>query len=202
MPKYQPHDRFYRKARSAGLPSRAAFKIEELIRRFDLLHPGARVVDLGCAPGGWIAILARAAGSNGRIVGVDLAACKCNLPNVTTIIGDIRESTVQAQTMRQLGGRADLVTSDLAPKLTGIAERDQTRSLELIQAALQFACYALKPKGGAVMKLFMGSEFANITALFRSHFGDVEIVRVKASRPGSAELYVVARNFLSTPISE
>jgi len=73
MAKYEPHDRFYRKARERGLPSRAAFKIEELLARFRLVRPGARVVDLGCAPGGWLSMLAAAVGQQGRVAGVDLA---------------------------------------------------------------------------------------------------------------------------------
>ncbi|MGH8011697.1 MAG: SAM-dependent methyltransferase [Candidatus Binataceae bacterium] len=196
MARYEPHDRFYRKARAQGLPSRAAFKLEELIARFNLLHAGNRVIDLGCAPGGWLAILARTVGANGQVIGIDLADCKVAAPNVATITADIRDRALPAEVTRRLGAAADLVTSDAAPKLSGIAERDQARSLELLEAALHFTCATLKPHGAAVMKLFMGSEFNHIAARFKTYFARVEIVRVKASRPGSSELYLVARDFL------
>src|ERR1700734_1698845 len=122
-----------------GLPSRAAFKIEEIIARNRLVGKGARVVDLGCAPGGWLAILVAAAGAGGRVVGVDLAQVKNAPAGAIAIVGDILDAAVTARVQNELGGRADLVTSDLAPKLTGIAARDEVRSRELIDSALSFA---------------------------------------------------------------
>ena len=141
MATYEPHDKFYRKARERGLPSRAAFKIEEIIARNRLVvaGSGARIVDLGCAPGGWLAILVVAAGADGRVVGVDLAQVKNPPAGAIAIVGDILDDAVTARVQHELGGRADLVTSDLAPKLTGIAARDEARSRELIDSALSFA---------------------------------------------------------------
>jgi 23S rRNA (uridine2552-2'-O)-methyltransferase len=191
---YEPHDKFYRKARAMGLPSRAAFKIEEIIARNRLVGKGARIVDLGCAPGGWLAILA-AAGASGRVVGVDLAQVKNPPAGVITIAGDILDPGVAARVESELGGRADLVTSDLARKLTGIAARDEARSRELIDCALTFATAMLKPGGAMVAKLFMGAQFKDIVDSFKQHFGSVEVTRTKASRPGSSELYIVAREF-------
>ncbi|MGH7917132.1 MAG: SAM-dependent methyltransferase [Candidatus Binataceae bacterium] len=196
MARYEPHDRFYRKARAQGLPSRAAFKLEEMIARFDLPRAGAQVIDLGCAPGGWLAILARKVGANGRIIGVDLVSCKVNAPNVITMARDIRDRTLPTEVIRRLGAAADLVTCDAAPRLSGIAEHDQAGSLELLEAVLDFIRESLKPHGAAVVKLFMGAEFNHIGARFKTYFAQVEIVRVKASRPGSSELYLVARGFL------
>ena len=178
-----------------GLPSRAAFKIEELIERSRLVGRGARVVDLGCAPGGWLAILAAAAGAGGRVVGVDLATVKNPPAGAIAIAGDILDPAVVARVQTELGGQADLVTSDLAPKLTGIAARDEARSRELIDSALRFAIAALKPGGAMVVKLFMGAQFKDIVDTFKEHFTLVEVTRTKASRPGSSELYLVARGF-------
>jgi 23S rRNA (uridine2552-2'-O)-methyltransferase len=192
---YEPHDKFYRKARAMGLPSRAAFKIEEIIARNRLVGRGARVVDLGCAPGGWLAILVAAAGANGRVVGVDLAQVKNPPSGAVTIVGDILDPAVAARIQRELGGRADLVTSDLAPKLTGIAARDEARSRELIDSALNFATTMLKPGAAMVAKLFMGAQFKDIVDSFKRNFQNVEVTRTKASRPGSSELYIVAREF-------
>ena len=178
-----------------GLPSRAAFKIEEIIARNRLVGKGARVVDLGCAPGGWLVILVAAAGPSGRVVGVDLAQVKNPPAGAVTIAGDILDPDVAARVQSELGGRADLVTSDLAPKLTGIAMRDEARSRELIDCALVFATTILKPGGAMVAKLFMGAQFKDIVDSFKRHFASVEVTRTKASRPGSSELYIVAREF-------
>src|SRR5262245_7825635 len=115
MPRYQPHDKFYRRAREEGLPSRAAFKLDELLTRFRLVRKGARVLDLGCAPGGWLAILSRAVGEQGRAVGIDLVACAGIGSNVVTLVGDIQQLATRAALREALGGPADLVTCDLAP---------------------------------------------------------------------------------------
>ena len=195
MARYEPHDKFYRKARERGLKSRAAFKLEEIIERFKLVREGARVIDLGCAPGGWLVILARAVGARGRVVGVDLAACQSSAPNVVTIAGDVRDAAVRAAITEKIGGPADLLTSDLAPKLSGIRERDQMLALELLMTALEFAQAQLRPGGAMVAKVFMGERFDEIKASFARAFEKVEIVRTRATRPGSSELYVVARNF-------
>lgn len=196
MARYQPHDKFFRKARAQGLPSRAAFKLEELTARFKLVRAGARVADLGCAPGGWLAILAQAAGPSGRVIGVDLSRCTIAAPNVTVITGDIRDAAVQAAVAEALGGPLDLITSDLSPKLSGIAERDQAQSLELLLSALAFARATLKPGGAMVAKVFMGAGFEELTPIFRRAFARVELTRTKATRPGSSELYLVARDHL------
>src|ERR1700693_1222257 len=102
-----------------GLPSRAAFKIEEIIARNRLVGKGARIVDLGCAPGGWLAILVAAAGAGGRVVGVDLAQVKNAPAGAITIVGDILDPNVAERVQSELGGRAGLVTSDLSPKMNG-----------------------------------------------------------------------------------
>src|SRR5258708_919346 len=202
MARYDRPDKFYRKARAAGLPSRAAFKLEELLARFKLVRAGACVIDLGCAPGGWLAILARAVGSNGRVVGIDLAECRAIAPNVMTIAGDIRDAAMRIEVAARLGGGADLITSDLSPKLSGIADRDQARSTELLTIVLEFAGAVLKPGGAMIAKVFMGGEFVGIKSAFERAFDKVEITHTKASRPGSSELYLVARGFRLTDLPE
>ena len=195
MARYQHRDRFYRKANELGLPSRAAFKLEELLARFKLVGEGGRVIDLGCAPGGWLAILTRAVGSAGRVVGIDLAPSPKPGTNVITIAGDVADPQVRLAVAEAMGSVADLVTSDLAPKLSGIAERDQAKSRELLEAALDLAQALLKPGGAMIAKVFMGPGFEAMRALFAHDFAQVEVVRTRASRPGSSELYIVARGF-------
>ncbi|MGH7947809.1 MAG: SAM-dependent methyltransferase [Candidatus Binataceae bacterium] len=195
MATYEPKDNYYRKARERGLPSRAAFKIEEIISRARLVSPGARIIDLGAAPGGWLTILADAAGENGRVVGIDLVPCR-NVPaGLATIIADVSEPEAADAALRKLGGAADLITSDLSPKLSGVKARDEARSRELALAALEFATRALRPGGAMVVKLFMSAEFPDTVESFRARFADVRVMRTAASRPGSSELYLVARDF-------
>ena len=195
MAKYQPRDRFFRKAKAQGLPSRAAFKLEELLGRYKLVVPGARVLDLGCAPGGWLAILSRAVGERGRVVGVDLVATKAPDANLTTIAGDLRALDIRAAARERLGGSADLITSDMAPKLSGIRDRDQARMRELIELAIEVAHDALSPGGAMIVKAFMSADFEDELALFKREFSRVDVTHPAASRPGSAELYIIARNF-------
>jgi 23S rRNA (uridine2552-2'-O)-methyltransferase len=197
MATYQPHDRYYRKARAQGLVSRAAFKIEEIITRSKLVRRDARIADLGCAPGGWLVILAHAVGPAGRVVGVDLTRCTNPPPPAVTIVGDITDPATVERAIAALGGPADLVTSDLAPKRSGITARDQAQSQRLLSAARTFVRRALKPGGAMVAKVFMGSDFKQMIGDFDRDFEHVEVTRTAATRPGSSELYVVARGFKS-----
>ncbi len=194
MATYDPRDKYYRKAREKGLPSRAAFKIEELIGRIKL-PPDAGIIDLGSAPGGWLAILGTAVGRNGRVIGIDLAHCGNFGANVESMVADIRDPQLPDILKGKLGRPADLITSDLSPKLTGIREHDDAQFEELIDAALAIASRTLKPGGVMVAKLFMSGAFKSIVARFEKHFAKVEVTKVKATRPGSSELYIIARGF-------
>jgi 23S rRNA (uridine2552-2'-O)-methyltransferase len=203
MARYQPHDRYYREARAQGLPSRAAFKLEELLARFKLVRRGARIVDLGCAPGGWLAVLAEAVGPEGHVAGVDLVRCGLALNNVIILAGDIQDVRIRDQVTILLGGLADLVTCDVSPKLSGITDRDQARAQELLTAALGFARHTLRPGGAMIAKLFMGTAFEDSLAMFRESFAQVDLTRTKATRPGSSELYLIGRDhFMVRPPAE
>lgn len=195
MPTYQPRDKYFRKAKERGLRSRAAFKLEEILARAKLDLSGARIADLGCAPGGWLVILACAAGPSGRVVGVDLAPVRNPPPGVVAIAGDIRDAATMERAAKELGGRADLVTSDLAPKLSGVAARDEAEAQSVLDAALEFSCAVLRPGGAMIAKLFMGARFKETVARFENDFANVDVVRTRATRPGSSELYVIARGF-------
>jgi 23S rRNA (uridine2552-2'-O)-methyltransferase len=195
MAHYQPRDKYFKRAREQGLPSRAAFKLSELLQRYRLLRPRMRVLDLGCAPGGWLAVLAPMAGAESSIVGVDLVECPVTSANVAMLTGDAADPSVRRAALDLLGGRADLIISDMAPKLSGIKARDEARCAELLSVALQAAAEMLKAGGALIAKAFMSGDFPQVLAAFRARFGAVEIVRTAATRPGSRELYLVARDF-------
>lgn len=194
---YQRKDRFYTRAKQTGLRSRAAFKLEELARDAKLFRTGGRVVDLGAWPGGWLQMAAAAVGPQGVVVGIDLQAIPAltGLPQVRLLQGDMTDPASLGRIRELLGGEADVVLSDLAPKLTGIRDRDVTAMAELIELARVTAIQLLRPGGSFVVKLFMSEEVAPFVRRLRDHFGEVRTTRPEATRKGSAEIYALARQF-------
>lgn len=191
---YRRKDRYYRKAKESGLRSRAAFKLDDLAR--GLVKPGHRVVDLGCWPGGWLQTASRLVGEKGVVVGIDLRRLdRLYLPNVRVLEGDVAATDVLTLLGEALGGPADVVLSDMAPKLTGIASRDEARADELYRLALGAARKLLRAGGGFVCKVFMSPAYRPFVDEVRRSFAEVSTTRPDASRKGSAELYVVARGF-------
>jgi 23S rRNA (uridine2552-2'-O)-methyltransferase len=191
---YERKDAFYRKAKAAGLRSRAAFKLEDLDRR--LFRDGDRVVDLGCWPGGWLQIASRRVGARGRVVGVDKKPlAPLALPNVTVLQADVAaEGTIDAL-RHALGAHADVLLSDLSPELSGIRDRDETRASELVRLALRVAERLLRPGGSMLVKVFMNSDYRSIVDEAKSRFADVTVTRSGSSRKGSAELYLIGKDF-------
>lgn len=189
---YKPKDHFFRKAKSEGLRARSAFKLEEIASRFRLFGRGARVLDLGAAPGGFLQILAREVGERGFVLGVDLVPIRpLGLPNVRTEVLDVLAEDFDAILQALHPEPFDAVASDLAPKTTGIRDTDEARSIRLAEKALQLACTRGRPGAGFVAKLFMGRDFEAFRAQVRERFGDVKIVRPEATRGASVEVYVV-----------
>jgi 23S rRNA (uridine2552-2'-O)-methyltransferase len=192
MGKYRPRDHFYEKAKRQGLRARSAFKIEEIARRFALLRPGGRVLDLGAAPGGFLQVIAREIGSSGRALGVDLAPIRSlGLAHVRTLALDILADDAPALIAEALPGELDAVISDLAPKTSGIRTTDEARSLRLARRALELAGARLRPGGGFMAKLFMGGDFELFRAEVAAAFDEVKVVRPEATRGGSMEAYLV-----------
>src|SRR6186713_941676 len=145
---YTPQDRFFKKAKQDGYRSRAAYKLIELQQRFRLMNQGDKVVDLGAAPGGWLQIAAKLVGPNGKIVGVDLQPIQpFQEPNIVLLQGDALSIKILAWIKEVLGGKANCVLSDMAPKLSGIRDADRARCQELNQTALQVAKELLRPGG-------------------------------------------------------
>lgn len=186
-------DPYVRRAREAGYRSRAAFKLLEIDARERLLRPGAKVVDLGAAPGGWSQIAAERVGPRGRVVAVDLLEF-APISAVSALRGDFREAAVQEAITAAFGGaKADVVLSDLSPKLSGIAAADQARAAELLHGAIAFCRRQLKPGGVFLAKVFQGEEFEAILAALRAAFREVRTRKPAASRGESRETYLLAR---------
>ena len=195
---YDRKDSYYSRAKSAGYRSRAAFKLQELARRYRLLRKGSRVVDLGAWPGGWLQMAAELVGPGGRVVGVDLQPVDpLPQPWVSCIEGDAADPAVCEEILRRAGGAVDVVLSDMAPKLTGVRARDEARAAELAAATLGLARRVLGAGGHLVMKTFMSAETNALLVELRRHFRTVKLSRPEASRKGSAETYVVALEFRS-----
>jgi 23S rRNA (uridine2552-2'-O)-methyltransferase len=191
----QLNDPYVAAARQQGWRSRAAFKLLELDQRFQLIRRGANVVDLGAAPGGWAQVAAR--GGAARVVGVDLLAVD-PVAGATILQGDFTDPAMQERLTAALGGKADLVLSDMAPNTTGHAGTDHLRIVALAEAALDFAVGVLAEGGGFVAKVFQGGAEKTMLERLKRDFAAVRHAKPPASRKESSELYVVATGFRLT----
>jgi 23S rRNA (uridine2552-2'-O)-methyltransferase len=191
------HDVFFHKARQAGFAARSVFKLADLDRRFRLLHPGDRVLDLGCRPGSWLEYAVKGVGAHGRAVGLD------RLPLPRPVAGArVIQADVFTVTDAELLGEErafDLVLSDMAPDTTGIRTTDQARSSALVEEALRRAEQVLAPGGAFVAKIFQGPDVASLRKQMQARWSEVHLVKPEASRAASTELYLVARGFTPTP---
>ena len=188
----QLNDPYVVEAKAKGYRSRAAFKLIEIDDRFALIRQGSKVIDLGCAPGGWVQVaLERGAGA---VAGVDLLPVD-PLPPARLIQMDFTDPGCGDQLIDLLGGAPDLILSDMAPNTTGHKQTDHLRIVGLIEAAVDFAVEVLKPGGSFVTKAFQGGETESVLKLLKTHFADVRHVKPKSSRAGSSEVYLVATGF-------
>jgi 23S rRNA (uridine2552-2'-O)-methyltransferase len=187
------NDPYVHRARGAGYRSRAAFKLLEIDARDRVLARGQVVVDLGAAPGGWSQVAAAKVGPAGRVVAVDVLDL-APLAGVTFVRGDFTADATLAALAEALAGAApDVVLSDMAPNVSGIAATDQARSLALGELAVEFALEHLKPGGALLMKGFQGAGFPQLLARMRRDFATVASRKPDASRARSAEMYLLAR---------
>ena len=191
---YNRKDAAYRRAKREGYRSRAVYKLAELDRRLGLFRRGQRVVDLGCWPGAWLQYAAEKVGPSGRVVGIDLAESEpMSSKNVRILVGDVADPVCVEQIRDALGGPADVVLSDLAPKLTGVKTADAVRHAELVRLAVDRARAWLRPEGAIVVKLFMDAEYQDLISELRGTFQAVRSVKPDSTRQGSSELYTCAR---------
>jgi len=185
-------DPYVRRAQAEGWRSRAVYKLEEADRKERLLRHGMTVLDLGAAPGAWSQYARRKVGSRGRIVASDILPMDA-IAGVEFVQGDFREESVCAQLTGLTGERAvDVLLSDMAPNLSGMDVIDQPRAMYLSELALEMAARVLKPGGGALIKVFQGSGFQELTVAARRQFKSVRFLKPAASRARSAEIYLLA----------
>jgi len=188
----QLNDPFVAEARAKGYRARAAFKLTEMDDKLRLLKPGARVIDLGAAPGGWTQVAIERGVT--AIVGVDLLPVEPLSPAIILQM-DFTDPSCGPQLMELLGGPADVVLSDMAPNTVGHRKTDHLRIMGLIEIAADFAIEVLKPGGVFIAKAFQGGETAEVTTLLKRHFTEVKNFKPKASRQDSSEVYLVATGF-------
>ena len=186
-------DQFVKRAAREGLRSRASYKLKEINERDKLVKPGMCVVDLGAAPGGWSQLVAPLVGTGGTVFALDLLEM-VPLPHVSFIQGDFREKAVLRQLEHALKGRAvDLVLSDMAPNISGVASTDQARTLHLVELALDFAVTYLIPGGTLLVKVFQGAGADDLRRQMRVFFESVVVRKPEASRDRSREFFLLAR---------
>jgi len=185
------NDTYVQQARASGYRARAAYKLLEIDDKDKLLRPGMVVVDLGAAPGSWSQVASQKVGDGGRVIALDLLEV-LGLPRMTFIQGDFQDAAVLRELEATLDGRpVDLVLSDMAPNISGIAAADQARSIGLCELALDFAVEHLKPGGNFLVKVFQGAGFDEYRRAMQAAFRSVVVRKPAASRDRSTEVYLL-----------
>jgi len=190
----QLSDPYVARAKCEGFRSRAAYKLAEIDDKYKLLKPGARVVDLGAAPGGWSEIAGRGVGTQGRVIALDILDMK-PIADVEFLKLDFLDETAPARLKALLGGKVDVVLSDMAANATGHRKTDHLRIMALAEAATLFARDVLAAGGSFLCKVLQGGTEAALLAELKRDFESVRHVKPPASRTDSAELYLLARGF-------
>ncbi|WP_062011368.1 RlmE family RNA methyltransferase [Aureimonas sp. AU4] len=192
----QLNDPYVRRSKADGYRSRAAYKLIEIDDRYHLLKPGQRVVDLGAAPGGWcqVAVARCLSGGEGAVVGIDYLPVD-PIPGATILELDFLDDTAPGRLIETLGGTPDIVLSDMAAPTTGHRRTDHLRTMHLCEVAADFAVRTLKPGGHFLTKTFQGGTEGDLLAMLKREFRSVHHVKPPASRDGSVELYLLAKDF-------
>ncbi|WP_078120542.1 23S rRNA (uridine(2552)-2'-O)-methyltransferase RlmE [Thiosocius teredinicola] len=191
------NDEYVKRSKREGYRSRAAYKLLELQEKDRMIKPGQVIVDLGAAPGGWSQVAHDLVGPKGKVIAFDILPMD-ELPGVTVIQGDFREDEALVKLDAALDGQpVDLVISDMAPNVSGVAAVDQPRAMHLCELALDFCEQRLRPGGGFVCKVFHGEGFDDWMRQVKADFGRAVTRKPKASRPKSREVYLVAGNYHS-----
>ncbi|UCH37191.1 MAG: RlmE family RNA methyltransferase [Candidatus Bathyarchaeota archaeon] len=190
--KNRRREHYYRKAKDEKYRSRASYKLLEMAGKYNFLKEGDVVVDLGAAPGGWLQAARKIVGNNGFVLGVDLYPIKpMDEVNIHIIVGDISDQEITKQIKNILPSKADVVISDVAPNVSGVWEVDHARQIGLARCSLTIAIKIMRVGGNLFVKAFQGDLFNNFIREVKVYFRRVKIVKPKASRPQSAEVFVL-----------
>lgn len=192
---FERKDHYYKKAKKEGEASRAAYKIVEIQEKFKIAKKGDKVLEFGCAPGGWIKILSQTVGPQGLVVGIDCLPLKISTPPHLLFLQEDLYNPKLCAEIEQLCPRFDLIVSDIAPNLSGIAFRDTHLSLEMASHIWQLAKKFLKIGGHLVTKIFPSPEADQLKSELKKAFAKFDIFVPKATRKGSSEVYFVALGF-------
>jgi 23S rRNA (uridine2552-2'-O)-methyltransferase len=190
----QLNDPYVARAKREGLRSRAAFKLTEIDDKHHILKSGAKVLDLGAAPGGWSQIAVKRVGARGRVVAIDLLEIE-EIPGVEFAQIDFLDSAAPDRLKQMLAGQADIVLSDMAANASGHRPTDHLKIVALVEAAAEFAAEVLRPGGAFLAKVIQGGTEATLLAALKRNFSSVKHIKPAASRSDSAELYVLAQGF-------
>jgi 23S rRNA (uridine2552-2'-O)-methyltransferase len=192
-------DHYYKKAKEEKYRSRATYKLFQAVKKYHFIENGNVVVDLGAAPGGWVQAARKIVGTKGFVLGVDLKSiAPFSQHNVRTIIGDITEEETLEQILEFLPRKADVVVSDASPNISGIWEVDHARQIDLAQQALKIALKTLKPSGNFFVKVFEGDMLNDFVDELKKNLEVVRIVKPKASRAKSSELFILGMHLIQT----
>jgi len=186
-------DPYYRLAKRIGYRARSAFKLIQINRRFGIIRPGFKVLDLGAAPGGWSQVAREIVGDTGLVVAVDIQDMD-PIEGVYIIQGDIREESTIRE-IKAISSYYDVVISDMSPNLSGIYDIDHLRSIELAEAAYDVAKQVLRPRGNFLVKVFQGEEFKRFLDKLKEGFEYVKPHSPPASRKSSSEIYIICKNY-------
>jgi 23S rRNA (uridine2552-2'-O)-methyltransferase len=191
---YKVQDKYFLLAKEEGYRARSAYKLRGIQFKFELIKEGQKVLDLGAAPGSFMQIIRKYVGEDGLVVGVDLQKMEPFIhSNMRCFQGDIYETAGMIKALGPIGPY-DVVTSDLAPKTSGIRDIDQTRSAELTEQAYVIACKLLKPGGHFLGKVFEGEDLPKLVKRMKRKFKEVSLYKPPACRDRSFETYIVAKN--------
>lgn len=186
-------DYYYRKAKEEKFRSRAAYKLLQAVKKYGFIKKGYIVVDLGAAPGGWIQASRKIVGEDGFILGVDIVPIEpFEEENILTIVADITDPKTIENIKNLLPKPADTVISDVSPKISGIWEIDHARQIDLALNSMKIACEVLRPNGNFFVKVFEGDMLRDFVNKLKENFSMVRLVKPKASRAKSSEIYVLA----------
>ena len=188
------HDLYRRLAKDQGYRSRAAFKLMEINHSFHIINRGMLVVDLGCAPGGWLQVARRFVGGQGMVLGVDKRIV-IPMPNVEVIEGSVDDNSLAQKILSTTGAKVNLVLSDLAPNITGIWQLDHTKQIALTENAISVMDTILAKNGNAVFKVFEGAMLNDVRDFLKVKFNKVRLYKPKASKKASSEIYLVCLGY-------